>query len=398
MLGVMSLARLDRSGPAVARLDLRAPSPRSIPPSFTPPPMFRSLSLGTTLFIWTLALAYQTGASRRLSDAAVTGVLLAVAGFDRPDSSTGYVRRRLGRLAPWARPGAIAPFDRSSCSRSSPSRRSAGVTPWLVAKRLVHGEFVAIKSTFGYAFWQGNCSLSEGTDKVVRRSVERVLDRDQSTIGLSEPEPQALGSASRGRLHRRHRAFQRRLSPPRAASPSPSARGSCSGVHSPSLQPTRPLQPALPAAAAVFHLLRRNQSQVEGSTVSRAAPGADALRGLGTLPGRPALRKRLIPTIITAALIVIFHSLTIVSARFHIPIEPLLGLWGRSGSRACGRLPSRRARCARDIINRGSKRRRTHRDQKPACRCASRVATPVSLWLRESDVSEDQARDHPESR
>ena len=48
--------------------------------------------------------------------------------------------------------------------------------PWIVRNALVHGEFVAIKSTFGYAFWQGNCKLSEGTDKVVRTSVEQVLD------------------------------------------------------------------------------------------------------------------------------------------------------------------------------------------------------------------------------
>ena len=49
---------------------------------------------------------------------------------------------------------------------------------------MVHGEFVAIKSTFGYAFWQGNCSLSEGTDKVVRQSVERVLRRDQNATDI----------------------------------------------------------------------------------------------------------------------------------------------------------------------------------------------------------------------
>ena len=39
----------------------------------------------------------------------------------------------------------------------------------------MHGELVFIKSSFGYAFWQGNCALSEGTDKVVRPSVESAL-------------------------------------------------------------------------------------------------------------------------------------------------------------------------------------------------------------------------------
>ena len=39
-------------------------------------------------------------------------------------------------------------------------------------------------------------------------------------------------------------------------------------------------------------------------------------------------RKRLGPTFLTAILITLFHSLTIVSARFHLPIEPLMAIWG----------------------------------------------------------------------
>src|SRR5262249_6710353 len=42
------------------------------------------------------------------------------------------------------------------------------LAPWTIRNALVHREFVFVKSTFGYAFWQGNCALSEGTDKVVR--------------------------------------------------------------------------------------------------------------------------------------------------------------------------------------------------------------------------------------
>ena len=58
-----------------------------------------------------------------------------------------------------------------------------GVAPWIARNARVHGEFVFIKSTFGYAFWQGNCTLSEGTDKVVRVSVEEKLKRGRP--GLS---------------------------------------------------------------------------------------------------------------------------------------------------------------------------------------------------------------------
>ena len=56
-----------------------------------------------------------------------------------------------------------------------------------------------------------------------------------------------------------------------------------------------------------------------------------ALAAAGLLLMRPEVRRRLAPTILTAALIAAFHTLTIVSARFHIPIEPLMGLWAASG-------------------------------------------------------------------
>ena len=72
------------------------------------------------------------------------------------------------------------------------------ISPWLLRNILVHGEFVAIKSTFGYAFWQGNCALSEGTDKVVRPSVERILDR--------QPAGSKLSSLNRTLWQARHEA------------------------------------------------------------------------------------------------------------------------------------------------------------------------------------------------
>jgi hypothetical protein len=54
-----------------------------------------------------------------------------------------------------------------------------------------------------------------------------------------------------------------------------------------------------------------------------------ALAGLIATPGW--LRRRLGPTLLVAALITAFHALTIVSARFHIPLEPLLALWAACG-------------------------------------------------------------------
>ena len=52
---------------------------------------------------------------------------------------------------------------------------------------------------------------------------------------------------------------------------------------------------------------------------------------IGLLLTSPSIRKRLGPTIAVVALITLFHCLTIVSTRFHIPIEPLLAIWGAAG-------------------------------------------------------------------
>ena len=52
-----------------------------------------------------------------------------------------------------------------------------------------------------------------------------------------------------------------------------------------------------------------------------------------------SIRKRLRPTMAMVAAIALFHALTIVSARFHIPVEPFLAIWGAAGvtrgQRAC---------------------------------------------------------------
>src|SRR5205814_4446229 len=133
----------------------------------------------TTVLVWTLARAYQAGATGRPRDAAIAGGCLALLALTDPILSLAMLgiawaiwRGRsggLGRLRQALRLTTVAALT-----------ALMGVCPWLVRNVQVHGEFVAVKSTFGYAFWQGNCALSEGTDKVRRSSVERVIERRQS--------------------------------------------------------------------------------------------------------------------------------------------------------------------------------------------------------------------------
>ena len=49
-------------------------------------------------------------------------------------------------------------------------------------------------------------------------------------------------------------------------------------------------------------------------------------------------------------LITLFHTLTIVSARFHIPIEPLLAVWAGAGLSRLGIMPSRSAAAGNHVV------------------------------------------------
>ncbi|HEV3344484.1 MAG TPA: hypothetical protein VG125_29175, partial [Pirellulales bacterium] len=56
------------------------------------------------------------------------------------------------------------------------------ISPWLYRNYRVHGEVVFIKSTFGYAFWQGNNPASWGTDKIPKRSDELLRQAHDGTL------------------------------------------------------------------------------------------------------------------------------------------------------------------------------------------------------------------------
>ncbi len=219
----------------------------------------------------------------------------------------------------------------------------AGISPWLVRNYRVHGEFVAIKSTFGYAFWQGNCALSEGTDKVLRKSVDRILERSQTAaslidlnrslwearheagylddIALTKADYQLLGSVSEP--ERSRILFRRALADLQA-------------------DPWR--YPRLCLRRLRYFILfdeTNPKSRVWAYRVAHMGLTVFAVGGL--LLASPTVRRRLIPTILTAAAITLFHALTIVSARFHIPLEPLMAIWGAAGFTRWDVSPSKRS-------------------------------------------------------
>ncbi len=309
-------------------------------------------SLGTTLLVWALAWAYQTGASGRRQDALITGGLLAVLALTDPILSlaaTGIFP------AIWA-----GRADRSNRRRASfvlatiaLLAAAAGVSPWLIRNACVHREFVAIKSTFGYAFWQGNCVLSEGTDKVVRPSVEKVLARAASAstlsglnrsiwearheagylddIALTPDDRNWLGTFSEP--ERSRILFRKALVDLKA-------------------NPSRYVWLCL---RRLRYFLLFDETNPKTRVLAYRLPhvGLTLLAAVGLVLAGPLLRRRLVPTVLTAVAITVFHTLTIVSARFHVPIEPLLALWGAAGvSRLLEVSAIRASPSARDDIER----------------------------------------------
>jgi hypothetical protein len=208
---------------------------------------------------------------------------------------------------------------------------ACGVAPWIVRNAAVHGEFVAVKSTFGYAFWQGNCALSQGTDKVVRTSVETVLE------GRSEGS--GLAAVNRTLWAARHeagyiddialsQADRRRLGG--LSEPERSRVLFRQAIAELEQTPGRYLTLCL-RRLHYFWLFDETNPKTRTWVYRGGHLGLTLLALLGLGLARPQVRTSLGPTVVTALLISVFHMLTIVSARFHIPIEPLMAVWAGAG-------------------------------------------------------------------
>lgn len=275
------------------------------------------VSLATALLVWTLALSYRAGRGRKAAiGAGITLGLLTltdpILALVTPGSIWAISMARGWKNA--VRPTLIMGLIASVC-----------VSPWIVRNAAVHGEFVFIKSSFGYAFWQGNCALSQGTDKVVRPSVESALSsRGEGLQGLNESlwkarheagylDDIALTKSDYARLatlsepERSRVLFRRAMTDLRA-------------------DPSR--YPRLCLRRLRYFVFFDETNPKTRSLVYRVPHLALTIAAvLGLIFTSSIVRKRLGPTVLTAVLIGTFHALTIVSARFHIPIEPLMAVW-----------------------------------------------------------------------
>lgn len=196
--------------------------------------------------------------------------------------------------------------------------------PWLLRNYAVHGEFVFVKSTFGYAFWQGNNPRSFGTDKIPKpESLQIAADHDGSLVAqhraiwearhetlyiddvLLKPDGyrqfQGLGEPARSRLlGRRARLWVEE-------------------------HPTAYLRLCLNRLRNFFLWDETNPKALH--PIYRITSSVWlTLAAIGLLAARKDW-GRLAPSLLAFFGIAAFHIATITSARFRLPIEPLSLIW-----------------------------------------------------------------------
>jgi len=201
------------------------------------------------------------------------------------------------------------------------------IAPWLVRGWIAHGEPVFIKSTFGYAFWQGNNPSSWGTDKVPKATVPAMLAaHDGSLAGtnaaLWEARHETLYIDSVVLTQEDYRQLGR-LSEP--------ARSRTLGRRAWQFVQEHPRQYAALCLQRLRYFLLFDETNPKAS--GRVYRGATVtwlvLVFVGILVSRGGWRA-FWPTYAIFLAVTVFHALTITSVRFRIPIEPMSFLWAAS--------------------------------------------------------------------
>ncbi|MCE9604848.1 MAG: hypothetical protein K8U03_08100 [Planctomycetia bacterium] len=286
----------------------------------------------TLLFALVAEAAQKISRSRLLTIGCVGGWLLLI------DPILGLV------LPPALLALAIALYRRQRTTNHEPRARTAlqvglrvaGVgacmlaitTPWIARNFHIHGEFVFIKSSFGYALWQGNNPLSHGTDKIPKPSVATLAAEHDGSLrsrnqalwearhetlyiddvllkptgyqefaGLTEPERSRLLGSRAGDWIRAHPADYARLCFQRLS---------------------------------YFLLIDRTNPKATNGIYQASSIIWFTLSAMGLL----AARRRwstLWPLVAAFLSVTLFHTLTITSARFRIPVEPLSLVWAVAG-------------------------------------------------------------------
>jgi hypothetical protein len=196
--------------------------------------------------------------------------------------------------------------------------------PWLVRNRLVHGEFVFVKSTLGYAFWQGNNPSSWGTDKIPSSSAESLrLEHDGTLADMDR----ALWEAR----HETHYIDDLLLKPTgyrEFAGLSEPQRSRLLGRRAREFVAANPGHYGRLCLRRLRYFLLFDETNPKASNhLYRIATVTWLLLAFIGLLVSADRWRRLWPTYAIFAAVALFHSLVIVSVRFRIPVEPLSFVW-----------------------------------------------------------------------
>lgn len=286
--------------------------------------------LAATLLVWVLVWAARAGASGSYRDASAAGALLALTALTDP--ILGLVGLGAAAAIFIGRPNE-APSRRRAWALTAAMFGVAlvGVTPWTIRNAVVHGEFVPVKSTFGYAFWQGNCSITQGTDKVVRSSVDDILSAPGAASDLATYN-QTLWRARHKAGYIDDVAFTNEFKAHLGRLPEPERSRVLLRMAMVEIRDDPGRYAQLCARRMQYFWLFDESNPRTRDPLYRASHiGLSLMAAFGLALATPEMRRRLAPLVITALTLATFHSLTIVSARFHIPIEPLMAVWAGAG-------------------------------------------------------------------
>lgn len=222
------------------------------------------------------------------------------------------------------------------------------IAPWLVRNYRVHGEPVFVKSTFGYAFWQGNNEASCGTDKIPKKSSETIRRAHDGTLAGAD---RALWEARHETLY-----IDDVLLKPHGyaefAGLSEPARSRLLQARAFAFIAEHPARYFALCANRLRYLLLFDETNPKAAhPVYRASSVAWlVLASVGLLASRSQWRA-LWPTVAIFALVIGFHTFTIASARFRIPLEPMTMIWAALAvAPTCVRLIRSRAHQLRATI------------------------------------------------
>lgn len=199
------------------------------------------------------------------------------------------------------------------------------IAPWLARNAFVHGEFVFIKSTFGYAFWQGNNPLSHGTDKIPAAEAEAIRRTHDGTLA---GRAKALEAA---RLATRYiddvalgEADYRQL-----AAVSEPARCRMLLARATDFIRENPAAYARLCGQRLKYFLLFDETNPRAANATfRIATVAWLVLGFTGFIASLSRWRVLWPSYALFVAIAAFHALTITSVRFRLPIEPLALVWG----------------------------------------------------------------------